>query len=94
MGRRLFAAFFFYVQSVVLATSKALLTLDRGFYDFDFFALLIKQNTVLITRAFFVVAKTLMDTNKAKDYVIFLGMGQNNTPVLKLRLMEVRFGKT
>jgi hypothetical protein len=82
----------------VLATSKALLTLDRGFYDFDFFALLIKQNTVLITRpkknAFFVVAKTLMNTNKAKDYVIFLGMGQNNTPVLKLRLMEVRFGKT
>jgi len=82
---------------VLLATTKTLLLLDRGFYDFDFFALLIKQGTAFITRlkdkAFFVVAETLTDTNKVKDYVIFLGTGQNNTPVLKLRLIEVRFGK-
>ena len=82
---------------LLLATPKTLLLLDRGFYDFDFFALLIKQGTAFITRlkknAFFVVADTLTDTNKVKDYVIFLGTGQNNTPVLKLRLIEVRFGK-
>jgi hypothetical protein len=82
---------------LLLATTKSLLILDRGFYDFDFFALLIKQGTAFITRlkknAFFIVAETLTDTNKVKDYVIFLGTGQNNTPVLKLRLIEVRFGK-
>ncbi len=83
---------------LLLATTKSLLILDRGFYDFDFFALLIKQGTAFITRpkknAFFIMAETLTDTNKVKDLVIFLGTGQNNTPVLKLRLIEVRFGKT
>lgn len=82
---------------LLLATTKTLLILDRGFYDFDFFALLLKQGTAFITRpkknAFFIVAKTLTNTTKVKDYVIFLGTGQNNTPVLQLRLIEVRFGK-
>lgn len=88
----------FMPELLLLATTKTLLILDRGFYDFDFFALLIKQGTAFITRpkknAFFIVAETLTDTNKVKDFVIFLGTGQNNTPVLKLRLIEVRFGKT
>lgn len=87
----------FMADLLVLATSKTLLILDRGFYDFEFFALLIKQGTAFITRlknnAFFVVAETLTDTPKVKDSVIFLGTAQNNTPVLKLRLIEVRFGK-
>ena len=88
----------FMAELLLLATPKSLLILDRGFYDFDFFALLIKQGTAFITwlksNAFFVVTETLTDTNKVKDFVIFLGTGQNNTPVLKLRLIEVRFGKT
>ena len=83
---------------LALVQAKTLLVLDRGFYDFDFFADLIEQQAAFITRpkknAFFIVAETLTDTNKVKDYVIFLGTGQNNTPVLKLRLLEVRFGKT
>jgi len=87
----------FMTDLVLLATTKTLLILDRGFYDFDFFALLIKQSTAFITRpktnAFFIVAKTLTNTDKVKDLVIFLGTGQNNTPVLKLRLVEVRLGK-
>ncbi len=82
---------------LLLATSKTLLILDRGFYDFDFFALLLKQGTAFLTRpkknAFFIVSKTLTNTNRVKDYVIFLGTGQNNSPVLELRLIEVRFGK-
>lgn len=82
---------------LLLATAKTLLILDRGFYDFDFFGLLIKQGTAFITRpktnAFFSVAETLTNTDTVKDLVIFLGTGQNNTPVLKLRLIEVRFGK-
>ena len=87
----------FMTDLLLLATTKTLLILDRGFYDFDFFALLIKQGTAFITRpktnAFFIVAETLTNTDKVKDLVIFLGTGQNNTPVLKLRLVEVRFGK-
>jgi hypothetical protein len=87
----------FMADLLLLATTKTLLILDRGFYDFDFFALLIKQGTAFITRpktnAFFIVAETLTNTDKVKDLVIFLGTGQNNTPVLKLRLVEVRFGK-
>lgn len=87
----------FMADLLLLATTKTLLILDRGFYGFDFFALLIKQGTAFITRpkknAFFIVADTLTNTTKVKDYVIFLGTGQNDTPVLKLRLIEVRFGK-
>ena len=71
--------------------------LDRGFYDFDFFADLIEQQAAFITRpkknAFFIVAETLTSTAQVKDQIIFLGTGQNGSPVLKLRLVEVRFGK-
>lgn len=82
---------------LLLATTQTLLILDRGFYDFTFFALLLKQGTAFITRpktnAFFTVAETLTNTDKVKDLVIFLGTGQNNSPVLKLRLVEVRLGQ-
>ena len=82
---------------LALVKAKTLLVLDRGFYDFDFFAALIEQKAAFITRlkdnAFFIVAETLTSTDKVKDVIIFLGTGQNGTPVLKLRLIEVRFGK-
>jgi len=82
---------------LALVKAKTLLVLDRGFYDFDFFADLIEQKGAFITRpkqnAFFIVTKTLTSTDRVKDLIIFLGTGQNDTPVLKLRLIEVRFGK-
>jgi hypothetical protein len=82
---------------LALVKAKTLLVLDRGFYDFDFFADLIEQKAAFITRpkqnAFFIVTKTLTSTDSVKDLIIFLGTGQNDTPVLKLRLIEVRFGK-
>ena len=82
---------------LALVKAKTLLVLDRGFYDFDFFADLIEQQAAFITRpkknAFFIVAETLTNTAQVKDLIIFLGTGQNGTPVLKLRLVEVRFGK-
>ena len=82
---------------LALVKAKTLLVLDRGFYDFDFFADLIEQQAAFITRpkknAFFIVAETLTSTAQVKDQIIFLGTGQNGTPVLKLRLVEVRFGK-
>jgi len=82
---------------LALVKAKTLLVLDRGFYDFDFFADLIEQKAAFITRpkknAFFIVTETLTSTDRVKDLIISLGTGQNGTPVLKLRLVEVRFGK-
>ena len=82
---------------LALVKAKTLLVLDRGFYDFDFFADLIEQKAAFITRpkqnAFFIVAETLTSTDRIKDLIIFLGTGQNGTPLLKLRLIEVRFGQ-
>ena len=82
---------------LALVKAKTLLVLDRGFYDFDFFADLIEQKAAFITRpkqnAFFIVTETLTSTDRVKDLIIFLGTGQNGTPALKLRLVEVRFGK-
>ncbi len=82
---------------LALVKAKTLLVLDRGFYDFDFFTALIEQKVAFITRpkknAFFIVAETLTNTHRLKDMIIFLGTGENDTPVLKLRLVEVRFGR-
>ena len=82
---------------LALVKAKTLLVLDRGFYDFDFFADLIERKAAFITRpkknAFFIVAETLTKTAQVKDQIIFLGTGQNGAPVLKLRLVEVRFGR-
>lgn len=87
----------FIPELLVLVQAKTLLILDRGFYDFTFFADLIAQQAAFITRlkdkAFFIVSETLSSTDTVKDMIIFLGTGQNGTPVLKLRLIEVRFGK-
>lgn len=82
---------------LALVKAKTLLVLDRGFYDFTFFAALIDQHVAFITRlkdnAFFIGSQTLSSTQTVKDRTIFLGTGQNGSPVLKLRLIEVRFGK-
>jgi hypothetical protein len=82
---------------LALVQAKTLLVLDRGFYDFTFFAALIEQQIAFITRlksnAFFVETELLSQTETLKDRIISLGTGQNNSPVLKLRLIEVRFGK-
>lgn len=82
---------------LALVRAKTLLVLDRGFYDFTFFADLIDKQAAFITRlkdnAFFIVSETLSSSDTVKDMIIYLGTGQNGTPVLKLRLVEVRFGK-
>jgi len=82
---------------LALVSTKTLLILDRGFYDFTFFASLIEQQAAFITRlkrnAFFIEVEILSQTATLTDRIIYLGTGQNNTPVLKLRLIEVRFGQ-
>ena len=83
---------------VDLAGLKTLLILDRGFYDFAFFARLIVQGTHFITRlkknAKIEVVQWLTKTDTVRDSIIHLGSGQNGVPILRLRMVEVRFGRT
>lgn len=81
-----------------LACAKTLLLLDRGFYHFQFFEQLMSQKVDFITR---LKAKTLVkviqvftSNNSVKDQLIKLGTGRNGTPILTLRLVSIRAGKT
>jgi Transposase DDE domain len=79
---------------LALVSTKTLLILDRGFYDFQFFADLIDKGAHLITRlksnAKIEIVRHLSATALVKDRLIRLGSGQNGTPILLLRLVEVR----
>jgi hypothetical protein len=87
----------FMPELLALVKAKTLLILDRGFYDFKFFAALLEQQVDFITRpksnAFWIGHQLLSKTATIKDQIIFLGTGTQGQPVLKLRLIEVRFGQ-
>jgi hypothetical protein len=87
----------FISELLALVAAKTLLILDRGFYDFEFFAALLKQEVAFITRpksnAFWIGHQILSSTQTIKDQLIFLGTGTQGQPVLQLRLIEVRFGR-
>lgn len=76
---------------------KTLLILDRGFYDFQFFADLMTNGTHFITRlksnAKVTVVQRLSSTDTVKDMLVRLGTGQNGAPILTVRVLEVRFGQ-
>ena len=79
-------------------TAKTLLLLDRGFYHFQFFAQLSSQQVDFITRlkvsAAVKVVQVFTSQQGVKDQLIQLGTGRNGAPILTLRLVEIRFGKT
>lgn len=81
-----------------LVSAKTLLLLDRGFYHFQFFQQLMSQQVDFITRlkakASFTVIQVFTSNNSVKDQLIKLGTGRNNTPILTLRLVSIRAGKT
>jgi hypothetical protein len=83
----------FISQILALVTSRTLLILDRGFYDFQFFADLMAKGAQFITRlksnATIVVIAQLSATPNVRDHLIYLGSGQNGAPILKLRRIEV-----
>ena len=87
----------FISELLALVKAKTLLILDRGFYDFTFFATLMEQEAAFITRpksnAFWIGHKLLSHSQMVTDQIIFLGTGTQAQPVLKLRLVEVRFGQ-
>jgi len=84
----------FIPQILALVSHKTLLILDRGFYDFQFFADLLAKGAHFITRlksnAKLETIGQLTATDKLKDRLVLLGTGQNGAPILKLRVIEVR----
>lgn len=80
-----------------LVTANTLLLLDRGFYHFHFWQQLIEQKVDFITRikkgASFQIKEVFSNSYGLRDRLIILGSGQNNTPILTLRLVEVRSKK-
>lgn len=82
---------------LALATVRTLLILDRGFYDFDWWAQLIAQNTHFICAGKSNLAYTVMKefslTHGLKDRLITVGQDKQGEPLLRLRLIEVRKGK-
>ena len=80
-----------------LASVKTLLILDRGFYDFVFFARLIARQVDFISRlksnAAIEVVKVLSSSYQVRDRLITLGTDDEGNPLLKLRLVEIRVGK-
>ena len=81
-----------------LTTASTLLILDRGFYDFQFFLHLIVKQVDFITRiksnASFEVEKILSYDYTLRDRVICFRVGDKAQTLLRLRLIEVRQGKT
>ena len=77
---------------------KTRLMLDRGFYDFTFFARVMDKEAHFITRlksnAKIRVIQRLTTTASVRDLIVWLGTGQNGAPILKVRIVEVRFGST
>lgn len=87
----------FIPELLAFVPKKTLLLLDRGFYDFKFFAALVSQGAAFITRlksnSKIEVVKVLTSTDTVKDLIVILGSGQNGSPKIKVRLVEIRFGR-
>jgi len=83
---------------LALVDAKTLLLLDRGFYDFTFFAQVMAKGAHFITRlksnAKLTVVQRLTTTATVRDLIVWLGTGQNGAPILKVRIVEGRFGRT
>lgn len=87
----------FLADLLALATAKTLLILDRGFYDFEWWAQLIAQQTAFIcagkSNLAYTVVKELSLTHGLRDRLIVVGKDRQGEPWLNLRLIEVRKGK-
>lgn len=83
---------------LTMVGAKTLLIVDRGFYDFQFFADLMTKGSDFLTRlksnAKLEVVQWLTKTSSVRDMIIRLGTGQHGAPILTVRLVEVRYGRT
>ncbi len=80
-----------------LVSTRTLLLLDRGFYHFQFWQRLIDQGIHFITRikinAAIEYQKVFTDSYSLRDRLVQIGSGKKKTPIVTLRLIEVRSGK-
>lgn len=82
-----------------LLPPSTLLILDRGFWDFSLFEAIMQQRqSAFITRlkagAKYEVTRGLSRTYHHRDQLIRLGSGSKGTPILDLRLVEIRHGNS
>jgi hypothetical protein len=82
---------------LALASAQTLLLLDRGFYDFEWWAQLMAKKVQLICAAksnlVYTVIQELSLTHGLKDQVIEIGQDHQGKPLLRLRLIEIRKGQ-
>jgi hypothetical protein len=80
-----------------LVSTKTLLLLDRGFYHFQFWQQLIDKGIHFITRvkvnAAIEYQKVFTNSYTLRDRLIKIGSGTKKTPIVTLRLIEVKVGK-
>jgi hypothetical protein len=81
-----------------LLPPKTLVLLDRGFYHFIFLQQLINQDVHFITRLKAKASLKYLNIfnydHSVKDRLIQLGTVRRDAPVLTLRLIEIKIGKT
>jgi len=79
------------------ATAKTLLLLDRGFYDFEWWAQLIAKQVHFICAAksnlCFTVIEDFSLTYGLKDRLVEIGKDKQGLPMVRLRLIELRKGQ-
>ena len=80
-----------------LVSPKTLLLLDRGFYHFQFWQRLIQGGIHFITRikinAAIEYQTVFTDSYTLRDRLVKIGSGTKKTPIVTLRLIEVRVGQ-
>ena len=80
-----------------LVSAHTLLLLDRGFYHFLFWQKLIAREIHFITRrkinAAIEYQQVFTDGHALRDRLVKIGSGTKKTPIVALRLIEVKVGK-
>ena len=80
-----------------LVSAQTLLLLDRGFYHFQFWQQLIDKGINFITRVKINAAieyqTVFTNSYTLRDRLVKIGSGTKKTPIVTLRLVEVRIGK-
>lgn len=81
-----------------LIAPKTLLLLDRGFWNYRFFEQLLEKRADFITRlktnAQYESISILSQSTTHRDTLIRLGTGYQGNPILNLRLVEIRHGRS
>ena len=88
----------FLPQLLELMPQKTLLLLDRGFWNFSLFEQLMQGRSDFITRlktnAKYKSLSVLSQSSHHRDTLIRLGTGYQGNPILDLRLVEIRHGRS